>query len=365
MLRSVLFFLFFIPGLLSLAQGSQKPFRIGVAGLTHGHAGGILNRAHDGDIEIVGVAEPDRALAEQYLTRYKLPMTLWYASLTEMLDKTKPEAVTGFNSTFEHLEIVKICAPRNIHVMVEKPLAVNNDHAKQIQALAAKHHIHVLTNYETTWYGSNINVHDMFIAAHPFGKIRKVVVHDGHQGPKEIHCGPEFLNWLTDPVKNGGGALMDFGCYGANLLTWLMNGQRPLAVFAVTQQLKPALYPKVDDEATILLTYPDGQGIIQASWNWPFGRKDMEIYGETGYVLADKQGSKIRGAQDKPEEYVKSPDLAKPYHDPFAYLAAVVRGEVKVTATDLSSLENNLLVVEILQAAKESAAQKKLIYLTK
>ncbi|AYB33782.1 Gfo/Idh/MocA family protein [Chryseolinea soli] len=362
-LASLLILIFFAAT--ASAQTASKPFRIGVAGLNHGHAGVILSRAHDGDIEIVGIAEPDRALAEQYLKKFNLPITLWYPTLAEMLDKAKPEAVTGFNSTFDHLEVVKACAPRKIHVMVEKPLAVNNDHARQIAALAEQHKIHVLVNYETTWYGSNTDVSSRFITDHPFGKIRKAVVHDGHQGPKEIHCGPEFLAWLTDPVKNGGGALMDFGCYGANLLTWLHQGARPLAVVAVTQQLKPNIYPKVDDEATIVLTYPDGQAIIQASWNWPFGRKDMEIYGETGYVLADKQGSRIRSAQDKPEEYVKSPELKKPYNDPFVYLGAVVRGEITVGPSDLSSLQNNLIVVEILQAAKESAQQGKTIYLKK
>jgi predicted dehydrogenase len=94
---------------------------------------------------------------------------------------------------------------------------------------------------------------------------------------------------LTDPVLNGGGALTDFGCYGADLITWLMDGQRPTAVLAFTQQIKPEVYPKVEDEATILLAYPHAQGIIQASWNWPFDRKDMEVYGRTGYVLVPQK----------------------------------------------------------------------------
>ncbi|WP_317196170.1 Gfo/Idh/MocA family protein [Hymenobacter siberiensis] len=56
------------------------------------------------------------------------------------------------------------------------------------------------------------------------GDIRKMVAHDGHQGPKEIGVNAEFLAWLTDPVQNDGGALPDFGCYGADLMTWLMQG---------------------------------------------------------------------------------------------------------------------------------------------
>ena len=113
-----------------------------------------------------------------------------------------------------------------------------------------------------------------------------MIVHDGHQGPKEIGVSKEFLRWLTDPAKNGAGALTDFGCYGANLMTWLMNGKAPIAVSAITHQIKPAIYPKVDDDATILLEYADATGIIEASWNWPFSIKDMEVFGKTGYIQA-------------------------------------------------------------------------------
>jgi predicted dehydrogenase len=361
MLRILLLILLAFP---LFAQENQKPFRIGVAGLTHGHVHWILNRAKDGDIEIVGIAEANRALAERLLNQYKLPISLLYSSLDDMLDKTKPEAVTAFGNTFDHLSVVQACAPRKIHVMVEKPLAVSLDHALQIHSLAKKNSIHVLTNYETTWYGSNQKIEELFRTTKPLGNVRKVVVHDGHEGPKEIGVDAEFLEWLIDPVKNGGGALMDFGCYGANQITWLLNGERPLSVFAVTQQIKPHIYPKVDDEATIVLTYATAQGIIQASWNWPFGRKDIEVYGEKGYLIADRQGSTTKVAADKPEEVMIAAPLSKPYHDPFAYLAAVVRGDIKVAPYDLSALENNMLVMEILEAAKTSAKTGKAVALS-
>jgi predicted dehydrogenase len=351
--------LFLLP-LLASAQPA-KPFRIGIAGLTHDHVNWIMNRADDGDLEITGIAEPNKALADRYLKKFNLPASLWYPSLAEMLSKTKPEAVSAFGSTFDHLAVVQACAPRKIHVMVEKPLAVSFDHALQIMALAREHGIHVITNYETTWYGSNREVSQL-AASGAIGDLRKVVIHDGHEGPKEINVSNEFFEWLTDPVMNGGGAIMDFGCYGANLLTWLMKGQRPSWVLAATQQIKPDIYPKVDDEATIIVGYPKTQGIVQASWNWPFGRKDLEVYGARGSVIADRQGSKIR-LPGKSEEYVKSTALEKPYDDPFSYLAAVVRGQIKPAPSDLSALENNMLVVEILHAAKTSAATGRIVYL--
>ncbi|CAN5901437.1 hypothetical protein BH24BAC1_BH24BAC1_32950 [soil metagenome] len=347
------------------AQSSPaKPLRVAVAGLTHSHVHWILGRPDRGDIQIVGIYEPNRALAERFAKQHGYKMELVYADLDKMLEATKPEAVTAFGSIFDHLRVVQACAPRGVHVMVEKPLAVSMAHAREMEALARKHNIHLLTNYETTWYGSNHQAYQMVNNDQAIGQIRKVVVHDGHQGPKEIGVNQEFLDWLTDPVLNGGGALIDFGCYGANLITWLMKGAPPTSVTAVTQQLKPAIYPKVDDEATILLTYPGAQGIIQASWNWPVSRKDMEIYGQTGYVhTVDGLKMRTRLSDKKPEEALTAPPRPEPLHDPFAYLAAVVRGKVKVADDDLSSLPNNLTVVRILDAARESAKSGKTVLL--
>jgi predicted dehydrogenase len=336
------------------AAGEGEPLRLGIAGLSHSHVHGILGRSGP-DVRIVGIAERNRELAERYAKRYGLEEALLYGSLEEMLAKAKPEAVAAFGPTDEHRAVVLACAPRGIHVMVEKPLAFEAREALAMQALAEKHHVHLLTNLETSWYPS-VHAALLLVREDAIGEIRKVVVHDGHRGPKEIGVEPEFLAWLTDPARNGGGALTDFGCYGANLMTFLMGGEAPLAVTAVTQQIKPAVYPRVDDEATIVLTYPRAQAILQASWNWPVGRKDMEVYGERGYVLAPDRGT-LRLRRDEPsaEEVLRFEARPAPLGDPFAYLAAVVRGEVTVAPADPSALANNVTVARILDAARESA----------
>lgn len=344
------------------AQVTAAPLRIGIAGLTHTHVHGLLGRAKRSDIIIVGIAEPNRELARRYTQEHGLSMSLVYNTLEEMLVKTKPQAVTAFGSIYEHLAVVKACAPRGIHVMVEKPLAVSLDHARQMAALARQHRIHLLTNYETTWYGSNYHAYQLVQQQKAIGEIRKVVVHDGHQGPQEIGVNAEFLAWLTDPVQNGGGALPDFGCYGADLMTWLMGGQRPLSVTASALQLKPDVYPHVEDDVTILLTYPTAQGIIQASWNWPYARKDMEVYGQTGAVFAlDRDHVRLRRGEQEAAQDLTVPPPPPPYDEPFAYLAAVIRGSASQDV--LSSLTTNLVVVEILEAAKQSAREGKTVRL--
>lgn len=363
-----LFLLLFFFLTIYQTEAQDQPLKIGVAGLNHGHVGWVFTANKRSDIEIVGIAEPNRELAERYMKQHGLSMDLIFDTLEEMLEKTKPEAVAGFGTTFAHLEIVQHCAPRGIHVMVEKPLAVSLEHALEMKTLAEKHKIHLITNYETSWYATNEKAHELFLAGQ-IGDARKIVVRDGHRGPKKIGVGSEFLEWLTDPVLNGGGALMDFGCYGANLSTWLLQGQRPISVTAITQQLNPADNPKVDDEATIIVTYPNSQTIIEASWNWPIGRKDMEIHGLTGAIFADNAKSlRIRMAQGYDgfrEEKFELDSRKAPFDDPFSVLKAVVRGKLKLSPFDPYSLENNMIVMEILQAAKESAASGKTVFLSK
>ena len=339
-----------------------KPVTVGIARLTHGHVGWLLNREERGDIEIVGIYEPDSDVVQHYEKRLgRLPAPV-YSELDTMLDTCQPQAVTAFGAIVEHLEVVQACAPKGIHVMVEKPLAISFDHAQQMAAQAKEHGIHVLTNYETTWYASNHKAYAMVHEDQLIGDIRKIAVHDGHKGPAEIGVSPFFLDWLTDPVQNGGGAIIDFGCYGANLATWLMKNVLPTSVTAITQTLKPEIYPNVDDDSTIILTYPTMQAVVQGSWNWPIGRKDIEIYGQTGQIFALNQHDiRYRLTNGDRDQSIVMESRQQPYDDPFAFLAAVVRGDIVLADDDLSGLTNNLIVMRILDAARESAKTGKTI----
>jgi len=325
--------------------------RLAIAGLVHGHVTGFLRAAQARkDVQIVGVFEPDAALQQKYAKLYNLPDGLFFTSLETMIEKTSPQAVASFTSTLDHPMVVEAAAARHVPVMMEKPLAVSSADARRIQQAAERGHIQVFVNYETTWYANHAAIWSLFKEQHTAGDIRKMVAMDGHEGPKKINVQPEFFEWLTDPVKNGAGALFDFGCYGANLMTWLMDNHRPTAV---TQRFQPDVYPKVDDEATVLLEYPSAIGLIQASWNWPFNRKDFEVYGDHGIAVATTGGGGLRVTLPKePEHAVTPPERPTDEHDSISHLLAVVRG-AKPNA--LSSLENNMIVTEILESARTSA----------
>jgi predicted dehydrogenase len=347
-------------------SAQKKQVRLGVIGLSHGHVGWILGLEDASDVTMVGIVETDMELAKRLSREYNFSMDLVFGTIEELIAAKNPEAVAAFGTIYDHLKVVEVCAPKGIHVMVEKPLAVSLAHAQKMEALANEHKIHLLTNYETSWYPTNVKANDI-LKEGTIGALRKVIVRDGHRGPKKIGVNKEFLAWLTDPVLNGGGAIIDFGCYGANLLTWLHKGKKPNSITAVTQQLQSENNPKVDDDATIILTYDESMAILQPSWNWPIGRKDMELYGTLGAVYADSRNQlRLRiaeGYDGFKEETYDLEERTPPFDDPFALFAAVILGELQLEPFDPYSLENNMITMEILDAAVQSSKKGKTISL--
>lgn len=343
---------------------AEAPIRVVVIGLVHGHAQGLLSSMpKDPNVQLVGIAEPDTALATRYEQQFHLDHKLFFTDADKMLTETHPDAALVYTDILGHRKAIELAARHGVMSMVEKPLATTVADALAIRRASREHHVEVLVNYETTWYSSNAEA-IRYADEGKLGPLRRVVVHDGHEGPKEIHVGPEFLGWLTDPVKNGAGAMFDFGCYGADLMTVLMKGEVPESVTAVALTDKPDIYPHVDDDATIIVRYPKAQAVLQPSWNWPFARKDMEVYGATGYLITEASDHvRTRLAGEKTETESQSPQIVGASDNSLDYLTAVVRGKLRPTG-DLTALDTNMIVVQILAAARESAKTGRTIHLT-
>ncbi len=348
---------------------AQTPMKVAVVGLTHGHIDGFLNKSalspaggllHRPDAELVGIVEPNQRLFDQYAAKYHLPATMHFNTIAEMAAKTHPQSVLVFTAPSEHRRIVEESAALGIHVLMEKPLAFSYADALAMQRAATRGHIHVLVDFETAWYTSNTEAYNL-VQHGDLGPIVRTVIRDGHQGPAKIGVGPDFLALLVDPAQDGDGALTDFGCYGPNLMTWLLHGEAPLSVSATTHRLQPALYPKVSDDAEIILHYKNATAVVEGSWDWPFALKQMDVYGATGYAKAtDPTHIEVRREHDKAAEQTQGQPLQPPYDDPLHYLEAVVSGQIQ-ESNDMSSLKNNVLVAEILDAARQSAQTGKTI----
>src|SRR5215471_20990444 len=145
---------------------AAQEYKIAVVSMLHAHVWLHLGTMLKGDkVKLVGVSEtlPEliaRATREdvipqtQGVTRPGVPQSLIFSDWKKMIDETKPDMVWAFTPTNGHVEVVRYCAPKGIHVIVEKPLAATYKEALEIQALARRHHTMVLANYGSTWQAS-------------------------------------------------------------------------------------------------------------------------------------------------------------------------------------------------------------------
>ncbi len=341
--------------LLAFPAVAQNKTRLAVVGLDHDHVWGLLKDiAQEPDAELVAIADPHPELVER--ARKQVPASVkFFDDDVKMLDEAKPEAVIVTTANNRHLEILKECAKRHIHYSTEKPLASTAAEAREMERLARQAHIKLMVNYWNAWAAST---HELFHRVHSgeLGPVQKIIVQYGHQGPKEIGVSKYFADWLYDPVKNGGGAIIDFGCYGAEWSLWLKG--RPTSVFAYALKLKTAQANAVDDDAVILLEYPDATAIIQASWDWPYGKGQVQVFGPKGSLLATENGVLFRDAKspaniDNPEgQPVTLGPVPRETSNPIAYFLDCIRNDKPIENPVAAEL--NVGVVEILDAAKES-----------
>jgi predicted dehydrogenase len=337
-----------------LAADLKSPIRLAIIGLDHDAVGDFISRARvRQDVQLVGIVESNKALITSYSRLFNFNTNFFYPDLAHLTAGTSVQAAAIFTRTCEHREVVEGCAAYKIDVLLEKPLALNMNDALAMAAAVKNSGIQLMVDYETSWYSSIATAYTIAHNQRAIGDLRRIMVTAGDQGPKDAGCSDAFLAWLTDPALSGGGALTDFGCYGADLITWFMANQRPKTVLAQSASLKPDVYPRVEDEGTILLTYTNAEGIIQASWNLPFSERSLQIYGTAGYVIApemDLVRFRLAGTPESELQLQKTdPGVSS---DDISYLVAVVRRVIKPSGP--SSLEVNLLATQILDAARKS-----------
>jgi len=336
-------------------SAANAKVRLAIVGLNHDHVWGILKDiAGEKGAELIAIAESDSALVSR--AKGRVPASVkFFDDFVKMLDDVKPDAVIATTANDRHLEILRECARRHIHFSTEKPMATNAADAREMLRLADSAGLKLLVNYWNAWVPPTRAMME-HVRSGDVGSVQKIIVEYGHSGPKEIGVSQQFAAWLYDPQKNGGGAIMDFGCYGAEWAIWLKG--MPTRVFATAKKMKVAQNNRVDDDATIILDYPDGAAILQASWDWPYGMDRVEVFGPNGSLLATGEELLFRGAKDRRQEAgldgkpLKLEPLPPEASNPVAYFVDCIQHDRPIK--DPVSAELNVQVLEVLDAARQS-----------
>lgn len=335
--------------LLTIPSAAQE-YKMAIIGLVHAHVWGHLDKVlKSKEVKLVGVAEPNPALVEE-AKKAGVPGDLITADYKKMLAEKKPDFVWSFVENNRHLEIVQVCAPLKINVIFEKPLAATYAQALEIQKLAKKYDIKVMSNYQMAWWPANYTAKKTADSGE-LGKVWRLHGIVGHGGPSSEGVRNKFFfSWLTDPVQNGAGALMDFGCYNALWSLWYMG--RPETVYAHANHIRPDVFPRVEDNSDMILGYKNSVGIFEGSWDLPKSYQDLEVFGIKGSVYM--QNGKVTTKFKNQATDISLEPLVPEDSEPISYMVSRMR--TKRPLEGLTALDINVQVLEIIDAAKKSIA---------
>lgn len=335
-----------------------KTYRVGVASLVHDHVWGELQhwRSH-AQAEIVAVGDVNDVLRRRAGAEFGVEHV--YSSWREMLaahgDSLDIVQVASENNV--HAEIVEACAALGIHVIVEKPMAATLDGAARMARASEGAGTLLMVNWPNAWTGA-YQEFERRILAGAIGDIRYLKYRSAHNGPREIGCDPHFVAWLYDAEKNGGGAFMDYCCYGSALCARFLG--RPDTVTGLRAVLAKD-YPLPDDNGLIAMQYAHAFGVAEGSWTQPTGyvAANLVAYGSEGALSVEGSRVTILRPGGSPET-LNVPPLTAPLRSGPEYLIHCL--ETGTAPVGLCSISVSLTAQEILEAgfiaAQTGIAQK-------
>jgi predicted dehydrogenase len=268
---------------------------VGVLGLSHDHVWGNLAALAAGDLgRLAAAADPNPRLRER-LAAVHGGVAL-HDTFEALLERRDLDAVLVFADNRASADLGVRALGRGLPVMVEKPMAADLPGAEALLSAARGARLPLMVNWPTAWRPALR--HGLMLArGGEVGEPVQLSHRGGHAGPREYGCSPEFVDWLYDPRRNGGGALIDYCGYGALLCRLLLG--RPTAVTAVAAHLRKLDHAS-EDTAIAVLSYPRAVGLLEGSWTQIGGEPAfaMIVYGDRGTLIvhqprATREGERV------------------------------------------------------------------------
>lgn len=259
--------------------------RIGVLGLIHDHVWGNLWDLQSSSLgELVAAADLNPELRDKVQEEYDCPQV--FETYEALLDRAEVDAVYVYTDNATAADVTELAAARDVHVMVEKPMASDLARADRMWAACRRAGVQLMVNWPIAWRPGLQKAMAM-VEAGEIGRLFGVKYRAAHAGPKEFGCTPYFYNWLYDRELNGGGALMDYGCYGAALARYLLG--QPSRVTAVAGRLQKE-YITLEDNAVLVMEWSRAMAVSEASWT-QIGHLTsyvVVLYGSDGTLVVER-----------------------------------------------------------------------------
>jgi predicted dehydrogenase len=272
--------------------------RLGIIGLTHDHIWDHLpDVLASNRIDLALAAETNSALCENLAGHTDCPTR---SSWQELVESGAVDAVYIYSDNRSGSEAAVAALQEGLHVMIEKPMAADYASACQMHDAAVASDAKLMINWPFCWWPQMQEalrrLDDGII-----GRVWQVKYRAAHAGPAELGCSDAFCDWLFDEQRNGGGAMMDYCCYGTTLARTILG--LPDEVVGISGQLcKDHL--TVDDNAIIVMRGDKTMATAEASWS-QIGKLTSyttAIYGTEGTLMIEPRhgGQLLLATADDP-----------------------------------------------------------------
>ncbi|HEX4215123.1 MAG TPA: Gfo/Idh/MocA family oxidoreductase [Candidatus Dormibacteraeota bacterium] len=244
---------------------AASSLRFGVIGLTSDHVWGMgEGLAALPGVDLVAAADGHPELREEAMRRWRVPTT--YEHHRELLERERPDAVLICCDNAAKAEVVADAAGRGVHVYQDKPLAATAEQAEGIARAVEDAGIRFMVAYHRA-FSPHYEELRRVVRDGALGQVFLARGAIGHGGPVEFGCSRYFCEWLFDPARNGGGALVDEGCYVVDTMVDYVGPIVEVSAFTTQMGTRDYLPAGIEDNAVVILRFASGAlGVIDAKW---------------------------------------------------------------------------------------------------
>jgi predicted dehydrogenase len=209
---------------------------------------------------------------------YKLKFFNSYETLLE----SDIDAVLVMVPHHAHEEVVIEAAEAGKHILCEKPMATTLEGCDQMIHATKKAGVKFMIAENHRFLPAHQEIHKLVNN----GIIGKVFMIRSYEGVAEVHNVTNPKSWKADPIKAGGGALIDMGVHKFATFNWILNDTVDSAYSWITKQITK-LPEKAEDNAFTFLKYKSGivaECVLSFTVNNPSSNQ-LEIYGTDGTII--------------------------------------------------------------------------------
>jgi predicted dehydrogenase len=255
------------------------------------------------------------------VARDEIGIPTFYEDWRQMLDRERFDLVIFCCENARDGEVARAIAEHGAHMLTEKPMGASLPEALEMARAARLNGVELFVNWPTTWSAA-VRTARRLVEEGAIGPLWQFKYRSGSLGPTSHGSVYPDGRPIGEPEKGslwwhragtGGGALLDYCCYGACLARWFI-GEPAVAAQGMVANLR-SQYGSADDNAIITIRFRDALGLLEATWSCldhgvPGG---PIVYGDSGTIVVerapDRQIVRVHRGRDKPPEQVEPTPL--------------------------------------------------------